>query len=240
MEQKFNTSFIPKQSLQADTDASASKDRYVSRRTVNGPGFYLTLFILLMSIVVSFGIFGFTIVVEKGIDERIKNLEDTKALFSEANIEMLLRAESHINNAKSTLMGHIAVSGLFEELEDVTLKRVQYMEFLYAGLPGAMSNFTVSGFSENFQDMALQTTQYRVSEFLDDPIVRELERTEVGPVFFSVDVSAFPELTAFSSVIERATNSGSSVTIPAVEDDAPEEVLQTLSEMGISTTSDTQ
>lgn len=203
MEPKFNTSFIPKKSLQADVNGP-SVSEFAERRDTYGPGFSLALLIFIVSIVASIAVFAYTVMIDRTIEKKITELENLKNSFSEENIEMLIRADNHIKQAKKITTEHVAVSELFNELERITLKKVQYVGMEYAGVPNENSLFTLSGFSQNFQDVALQTTQYRSSKSLRSPIVRELERLEAGPVFFSIEVTADPRLVSFANALENA------------------------------------
>lgn len=202
MEPQFNTSFIPKKSLQADVSGGGSSGKIVGRRDVYGPGFYLALLIFIASVLAAAGIFGYTTIIQNTVDKKITTLENQKKLFSEENIAMLVRAESHINNARKILNSHVAVTEFFKELERITLRRVQYMELIFTAVPGTDSRFSVTGFSENFQNVALQTTEYRNSPSLSFPIVRNLERTEIGPVLFTLDVSVDPMLISYKRSLQ--------------------------------------
>jgi len=204
MEPKFNTSFIPKKSLQADVSGTAAgKDRFVRRRDVRGPGYYLMLMVFLASVVVSLGVFGYTKIVESNIQEKIARLERQKEAFDEETVAMLTRADAHITNAKKILGSHIAVSELFTLLETITLARVQYTEFEYAGVPSQTALATITGLSKNFQDVALQTEQYRLHESLHKPVVRDLERLENNTVSFAIDVSVDQRLVTFSQALKN-------------------------------------
>lgn len=202
MEPKFNTTFIPKKSLQADVGGSVSGGKFVGRREVKGPGFYLGLMVFLVSIIASLGVFGYTKIVENSIAEKIVKLEQQKNAFDEETVALLTRADSHISNAKKILMSHIAATQLFALLETITLTRVQYTELEYEALPGENALVTLSGISKNFQDVALQVEQYRIHEMMFDPIVQELKRLENKMISFTVDVASAQRLTSFSSALQ--------------------------------------
>ncbi|KKS28535.1 MAG: hypothetical protein UV60_C0027G0007 [Parcubacteria group bacterium GW2011_GWA2_43_11] len=231
MEPKFNTSFIPKKSLQADVSGAATaKNRFVRRRDVHGPGYYLMFMVFLTSVVVSLGVFGYTKIVESNIQEKIARLERQKEAFDEETVAMLARADTHITNAKKILKEHIAVSELFTLLETITLIRVQYTEFEYTGEPNQTALATISGLSKNFQDVALQTEQYRLHPSLHKPVVRELERLEDNAVSFSIDVTADTGLISFSSALKNMSQQVVVPTpTPAVESTTTLEVDASLS-----------
>jgi len=201
MESKFNTSFIPKKTLQSV--GNNDTNRYVGRRDVYGPSFSLSLFLFVAAVVSSVGLFVYSNIVESSIEEKIILLEDKKATFQSEEIDDLIRTDTRIKNAYKLLTEHVTLSGFFTYLENITLKRIQYTEFEFIGIPNQASLLTLSGNAKNFQDVALQTEQYRTGG-LRNPIVNELERSEeTNDVSFSVDVITDPKIISFSSLLKQ-------------------------------------
>lgn len=203
MEPKFNTSFIPKKSLQ-DVGGNTN-GRYVGRRDVYGPGFFLSLLLFLVAVVATVGLFAYSKITEKSIEEKITLLEGKKAVFNSEDIVALIRADAQIKNAHKLVLEHVTLSELFNHLEKITLKRVQYTELQYEGLPNETGLVTLTGTAKNFQDVALQTEQYRTDDSLRNPIVQELERAEKEDVNFSIDVLTNIELLSFASMLKRGS-----------------------------------
>jgi hypothetical protein len=206
MEPKFNTSFIPKKSLQADVVGASSGDKFIGRRTIHGPGYFLAMLIFLVSVIASIGLFGYTKIVENSIQEKIERLKEQKVSFDVKSVDLLIRADKHITNANKLLMQHVAVSELFTLLETLTLKRVQYTSLKYDGFPGESAVVVIDGTTQTFQNVALQTEQYRGDVNLTNPVVRELERLDNGSVSFSLDISIDQRLVMFSSFLKNASN----------------------------------
>lgn len=206
MEPKFNTSFIPKKSLQ-DVGGNTS-GRYVGRRDVYGPGFFLSLLLFIVAVVSTIGLFAYSKITEKSIEEKVTLLEGKKAVFNSEDIVALIRTDTQIESAHKLVREHVALSELFNHLEKITLKRVQYTGLQYAGFPNETGLVTLAGNAKNFQDVALQTEQYRIDDNLQNPIVRELERTETGDVDFSIDVLTSIGLLSFASMLERGSVGG--------------------------------
>jgi Fimbrial assembly protein (PilN) len=203
MEPKFNTSFIPKKSLQADVSNTSSNERFVGRRSVQGPGFYLSVLVFVIVLILSAGVFGYTKIVENSIEQMIKSLEEQKSSFSIESIDTLLKADTHLANVETLLNRHVAVSEVFDLFEKITLKRVQYTEMEYEGQPSENPVIFISGLSKSFQEVALQMEQYRTSPVLRSPVVKELERDEeTDTVSFEVEVTADQRLVSFSDALK--------------------------------------
>ncbi len=209
MEPKFNTSFIPKKSLKADVigGSHGGKNSYVKRRTVRGPGFFLMLLIFIASVSASIGMFVLIKSVESNIQTKTKTLNSQKDLFNKDDIDMLVKAQVHLDSAKKILENHIAITELFNLLEDITLKSVQYTEMEYEDSDDKIIA-TITGVTKGFQEVALQTSEYRnkknASGGLRNPILKELERdSEDKSVNFTVDVSVDKILVSFSDAIKN-------------------------------------
>ena len=222
MEQKFNTSFIPKKSLQADTSSTAARDKYVKRRTSYGPGFFLSLLVFIAVVVTSLGIFMYTTIVDKRIEDYKDTLADIENNFDVFVIDDLIRTDNRITYAKSLLMNHVVLSELFKKLENVTSQKIQYTEFLYAGATEEQVNpvMTLSGTSREYKDVAQQTTAYRDDLYLNNPIMLELGRDHsTDAITFALEVVLDKNLTSFSTALgeNRYGTVRSAPQIPVVE-----------------------
>ncbi len=202
MDSKFNTSFIPKKSLQADT-GSSSGDKYVSRRTTHyGPGFFLTFLIFVASVVASIGVFGYTTIVNKQIDEYKKTLDEQQNKFDSAVVDELIRAESRIENAKDLVVNHTILTQLLSKLEAITLRRIQYTELTYVDETDAQPLLTLLGIAESYKSVAQQTTVFRNDNLIHNPIMVELEKSnDTDDVTFALEASVDEKLISFSATL---------------------------------------
>jgi hypothetical protein len=200
MEEKFNTSFIPKQSLQAGV-GNASDDKYVTRRTTYGPGFYSTLLLFIVALVTSLGLFGYITVVENTVQKKVQILKEKKGLFSEESISALIHESNYIEQTKKLLNTHVTVSELFDEIERLTLRNVQYVGMVYTDKAGADPEFTLSGKTKSYQDVAVQTTEYEESGVIHTPIVEDLGRLNLGPVHFTIKLFTDPSLVSYTEAL---------------------------------------
>lgn len=178
MEQKFDTSFIPKQSLQ--TDIAGGQRSYVRRRSVMGPGYFLTLFIFITTCLVSGGLFFYTRIVINEIESNYAELERMNTEFDAELIEDFIRKDARLRHAQSLLQGHIAPSNIFQVLETITLRNIAYENLNYRLIDRAGNievNFT--GVTRGrFEPVALQMDQFRDNPFFRAPTVTSLELGE--------------------------------------------------------------
>jgi hypothetical protein len=178
MEQKFDTSFIPKQSLQ--TDIAGGQRSYVRRRSVMGPGYFLTLFIFIMTCLVAGGLFFYTRIVINDIESNNAELERMNREFDSVLIEDFIRKDARLRHARSLLERHIAASSMFQVLESITLRTIAYEKLHYRLIDQAGNievNFT--GVTRGrFEPVALQMDQFRDNPYFRSPTVTSLELGE--------------------------------------------------------------
>ena len=204
MDSKFNTSFIPKKSLQADTSTSP-KDKYINRRATHyGPGFFLTFLIFIASIVGTVGVFGYTTIVNKRIDGYKTTLDEQQNRFDSSVVDELLRVESRIDNARELVVNHTVLTQLFSKIEAVTLRRIQYTELFYENVAGERPFMSLFGTAEDYKSVAQQTTVFRKDDLIHNPIMVELERNDTTEdVTFAVDTSVDEKLISFSAALSE-------------------------------------
>lgn len=205
MDSKFNTSFIPKKSLQVDPGGS-SDDKYVSRRTVHyGPGFFLAFLLFVASVVGSAVVFGYTTIVNKRIDGHKETLNEQQNRFDPAVVEELIRTENRIDNAKKLVMNHTVLTQLFSKLEAVTLRQVQYKELTYNDAAGSRPSMKLVGITSDFKEAAQQTTVFRDDDLLHNPIMVQLDKNTVNKdqveVSFMIETSVDEKLVSFSAAL---------------------------------------
>jgi len=237
MEPKFNTSFIPKKSLQADVSGT-TPGRYVHRRSVKGPGYFIALLIFLASVAASVGIFGYTKLVEQSIADLSKQVEATRATFKPEVIGELSRVDTRMRNATTLLHNHVAVSEMFSLLEKITLKDVSYTALEYhMGLDTTPSALVLNGNARTMKSVALQTDQFAKSDYIHDPNVTQLERDfSNDTTTFSIGLSVDPRLISYEQSLDTRMSAVETSSAPVIsEAEAPLQTHATSSSASTTT-----
>lgn len=168
MEPKFNTSFIPKKALQEDV-VGGNSGRYTHRiHSAYGPGYVLALMIFVLTVMGSLGVFGYTRIKASSLEEMRAKLAKEKDSFQPAIVRRLKELDSRLIVAKELVERHIALSPLFDALEQSTLREVQYTKFLYKGIPdtnGWKPDLTIDGHASGYAAVAQQTNAYNDALF---------------------------------------------------------------------------
>jgi len=187
MEPKFRTSFIPKKTL-----ATTS---HVQKKGGGGLGIVTlgALIIAFGAVVLSVGVFFYQQVLEVSIARKIDTLERARAAFEPALIEELVRIDTRIEAAETILNRHITPSVLFETLEELTLKSVQFQDFHLTRISDDKISISMQGIAQDFRGVALQADIFGKSRLIREPIFSNLNLNQDGRAIF--DVTAFIDLT---------------------------------------------
>ena len=199
MEPKFSTSFIPKKTL-ATTTSVKKKSGAGSLGVVT----LLTLIIALGAVVLSVGAFLYQQILEVNITRKTDTLERARAAFEPALIQELVRIDSRIESAEAILNDHITPSVLFETLEDLTLKSVQFKDFELVRVSDDKINLSMKGVADDFRGVALQAEVFGKSKIIRDPIFSELNLNQEGRAVFSLSAFVDPSFVKFVSQVDSS------------------------------------
>jgi len=206
MEPKFNTSFIPKKSLQEDV-VGGKPGHYTHRaHSAYGPGYILTLIVFVLTIMASLGVFGYTRIKASSLEELRAKLTKEKDSFQPAIVRRLKELDSRMVVAKELVERHVALSPLFEVLEKSTLRDVQYTKLLYKGIPdtnGWKPDLTLDGRASGYAAVAQQTNAYNEVSFRDiilSSLAQDQEKNGASTIgaSFSVRMQASETLVSFN------------------------------------------
>jgi len=129
MENSFQTSFIPKK-----TDILNS-----SRKESRSPFFLISIFILIVSILVSGGMFFYKSYLNKQKLAVSSSLSAIRGDFDKDTIDELTLFDKKIEISKKLLADHIIVSSFFDRLALITIPSIQYTSFDYTSNEGKFS-----------------------------------------------------------------------------------------------------
>jgi hypothetical protein len=178
MEERVTTSFIPKESLHADT----------TRRRTGSPAAFANIVagaILILAILAAGGVFSFEKYTESAIQSKQDSLARSREAFEPATILELSRLDGRISAAEKLLKTHTSASRLFDELEKVTLSSVKYDTFEYsASTPGHLL-LTMTGEAQSYNAVALQSDAFSKSTIVTDPIFSNVTVGKSGAITFN-------------------------------------------------------
>ena len=189
MVQDLQTSFIPKRS---STPQARSKA---------GVGLLTVIAIILLVLAIGSGVavFVYKGIIHSGNEKKDAQLKDIHQQFNAAILDEVGRLDERIKGANELLDGHIAMTGVFPLIEEVTLQSVQFASFNLATIKEECTPPTLdlSGLAEDFNAVAVQSKNLGEHGAFITPIVTGHTVTETGRVRFGVTTGVDPKYVDF-------------------------------------------
>lgn len=207
MEPKFQSSFIPKQSLKSQASGAPAQERHRRRNTAAGLGTMLTFVFFIIMLGATGGLFLYNKILEDAVDQKIQSLERVREAFQPAFIKELVRLDRRMQAGKVILERHVATSNLFALLEQSTLRSVQLLGYEYAyDDEDQSSSITLRGQTASLPLLASQAQQLGINVFLANPVVSQLDADkETGLVEFTADAGVDDTLISFTETYSAST-----------------------------------
>lgn len=196
MDQEFQTSFIPKKT-------AAPK----AVRTSSHVGLFNTIafVILLVSVVLAGGSYLYRDSLSQKVDEMKNSLTLARNIFEPQLLEDLRRLDRRLQAATTILGSHLAVSPIFEVLQDITLPGVRYIEFTYE-IDTVNQNIVhvfMTGEALSYDVITLQADLFSKNRFIRNPIFSNFALNREGRIDFDLSFDVSRSLVDFEQEVER-------------------------------------
>ena len=206
METKFSTSFIPKTSLEPVHNSGGKKPL--------GLFAFLATIIFFISAVVGAGAFGWDKYLE-GKKETMKlDLSKNIKAFEPQTIDQYVRLDNRINAAKELLAKHVAVSYIFDFLQDKSLQSVGFSDFKYNVGPDGVATLNMNGVAKSYNAVAYQSTVFGNERALRGPIFSNLDLDNQGDVVFNFTTAVDPGFIAYTRKANTGARGGEADIVP--------------------------
>jgi hypothetical protein len=224
MDQKYNTSFIPKKFLSEDVQ-SGSTSKYIKRRSIVGPGYFIAVLIFIATVGASVALFAYTRILEGSLNEKIVDLKESMEAVKSEDLTEFLELEKQMKNAKYLLENHVAISEVLHKLEMTTLENVQYVAMAYKGASKEeFSTIDLSGVTKSLADVALQIREYEQDKHIITPTITNLTRDPGGVLIqFDVRASVLRDLISYNIAVREGRHGKNPVRLQARPSLAPAE-----------------
>ena len=197
MEPNFQTSFIPKKPI--------VEERAVPARSV-GILAIISIFILFTVILATSGLYLYKASLVKNIAKMENDLNLAKNRFEPSKITELQLLDKRLRAASEILSRHIAITPVFQVLQDITMKTVRYTKFSYDfGDVKDAKNVRViiklSGQAVGYRSVALQSDLFAKNKNLIDPVFSNLALDDKGNVLFDLEFLVDPALVDYRQML---------------------------------------
>ncbi len=195
MDKEFQTSFIPKKTV------------IEGPKKIKSGGGIVNLFsfiIFIASILSVGGAYFYRESVKTDITNFKKSLAIAKNQFEPSLITKLQILDKRLNAATTILDQHVAVSPIFELLQDSTLPTVRYSDFTYdIDTATNLVNVEMKGEAKGYNFIALQADLFNENKFIKNPIFSDLVLDQNGNVDFNLTFSVDKSLVSYESFLDR-------------------------------------
>ena len=197
MEPNFQTSFIPKKPI--------VEERAVSARPI-GIFTIVSIFILFTVILATGGLYLYKANLVKNIAKMENDLNLAKNRFEPSKITELQLLDKRLRASSEILSRHIAITPVFQALQDITMKTVRYTKFSYDfGDVKDAKNVRViiklSGQAVGYRSVALQSDLFAKNKNLIDPVFSNLALDDKGNVLFDLEFLVDPALVDYRQML---------------------------------------
>lgn len=194
MEPKFQTSFIPKQSI---TNPSAP-------RRIGGNAFFAVAFTAFVLTALAFaGVWFYERRVEASLADMKVNLDKARANFEPTLLSEVRQVNTRIVVGKTLLSKHLAPTAVFSLLEKITVASVSFSSFDLAVNEQGDIRLALKGIAKGFNAVALQSDIFSREKYFKGPIFSNFKLDDVGMVTFDITTSLDPTLLSFEATLPK-------------------------------------
>jgi hypothetical protein len=183
------------------------EERVSSTRSI---GFFsiVSIFMLFAVLLATGALYFYKIIVTKNIEKMKEELIIARNRFEPARITELQVLDRRLSSSKEILSKHIAITPIFQALQDITMKTVRYTKFGYIlGEDPQHSRITIkmNGTAIGYRSVALQSDLFTENKNLIDPVFSNLTLDDKGNVNFDLEFSVDPSFVDYKTMLKTMT-----------------------------------
>lgn len=196
MDQRPPSSFIPKQYLAQNSQATSSAHV--------GIFLIISLLVFLATIALGVGVFLYTEKLGAQLNDLNAQIAQKSTAFDLPQIEEIKRFEIRLNTAQSILRNHIAFSHYFKILEDLTIPTI-FFERLDYSLKDGLINVELVGEADGFSSVALQSDAFMAEKSFSSVTFSDFDLKPFGAVGFKVSMLVNPRFISYQNSIASSS-----------------------------------
>ena len=199
MEPKFQTSFIPKKPI-----GSSQLVGSPVVHEINIFSLIATIFFV-VTILTYGGLLFYKGLLQGQIEEAGRNINTARSAFQLNKIQELITANSRITMTNTLLEKHVVVSKLFLLLQELTMKKIRFDNFVYSNKNG-VPNLSMKAESQTYNALAEQEDAFSKNEFIKNPQFSNFGQGVNGLVTADFISDLDPTLISYKKAVEAMTS----------------------------------
>jgi hypothetical protein len=191
MENSFQTSFIPKKSIVADTRVTPKSSTSLFA--------IISVFILVVVGVSAGGLFVYKSYLTKQKEILAASLAKAGDNFDKDTIAQLQLFDKRETASKKILNAHLVFSPLFSLIGQVTIPSVQYTTFQENSTNGKTFSVTMNGIAVDYKSVALQAGVFNTlqAKYFKNVVFSNLTRDKNNYITFNLNFDVDPTLLSY-------------------------------------------
>lgn len=199
MDEKFQTSFIPKKPVVSSVDTSGS-----------GRSLFMviSIFLFIVSLILAGAVFGGKKYLSSQLAKDKENFSKNQEAFDTVTVDTLVKLDKRIESAKKILKKHVAVLPLFDYLESKTLKNIRFKNMKLSFLEDNTVEVTMKGEAKNFSAVALQSDVFAENKNFISSMISDIDLSSTGNVIFNFKTQIDQAMVSYNSTLTELTETG--------------------------------
>lgn len=197
MDQTINTSFIPKKTIQPEVHAR--------KQPVNVLIFLGTI-IFFIALAALTGVYFWKVSIEGNIKKLDAQIKANQAKVNMEQVAQIQKLDNRLNAAGTLIKNHQLITPIFQSLQELTLKTIQYTRFSFEineqtkQMLVSMSGRSAGGYTP----IALQADLFKRNASLHDPFFSNLSLDDRGRVNFDLTMVIDADFLSYTKSVEAA------------------------------------
>ncbi len=197
MDPKFQTSFIPQKPV-----ASSAGSGFTAPKMPQAVNIFNVIagVVFAIAVMASAGVFVYKQVLNSQIAKESTALAQARTAFDSGTIQNLIDVSSRIMSAGKLLDSHVAMSGLFNLLQSLTVQKVSFTNFSFTKKDGSLT-ISMDGESAGYDTLAAQANIFAQSPFIKEPTFSSFDLAANGNVIFKFSAMIDPNLISYKQAL---------------------------------------
>lgn len=183
---ELETTFVPQKPIIEEAMAPGA------RRPVFGFINFVATAIFLAALVAAALVYFYKVTLDRQVVLMGKQLQIARGAFEPSLITEMQQLDKKFVGASAVLKDHLNLSPLFVELEQNTLKQVQFTEFNYSFKDGKII-VKMSGKARDYRTIALQNDLLSANRYFKSILFSNMALDEAGRVAFELNFNIDPD-----------------------------------------------
>lgn len=191
---QITTTFIPKKPIEEVVINTPGRSSAPA-----GTLFILAIIILILTIISVGGLFFYNNLTKSELVTLQESLEKNEKQYEPNLLVDLTNLDKRLKNGSALINQHIAVSPIFDLIEQYTLKTVRFSKFEFKTSDTGSYVVTLSGEADNYQSIALQSQNFGDISAFKGVIFSDFTLTPKNRISFNTSFTVAPEILSFKT-----------------------------------------